>query len=218
MYSRPLGQNIIYLCLKWEHLSSDLRPTAAEGPFSGLEKSNRKRTVAEHLSTLWMSGSAQAVKYVWAKQSLLISITHYDTIKIMQYSFHASCYNSFHWSKLRTFSNMQPCSSCNVLFVEPFKDFQVFRRLISSRSAWSLLWGVHKQLDSKRFIVSLRLMEGLNQVGLPLLSPQSLLLLCAWAEFHQTSTPFPRACTWQCGAKSPPRTKPLAQQNGWKAC
>lgn len=68
----------------------------------------------------------------------------------MQYvSFPASHYNTFHWSKLRSFSNMQPCSSCNVLFVEPFKDFQVFNKLISSKSAKPLQWRVHKQLDSE---------------------------------------------------------------------
>lgn len=150
MYSRPLGQNIIYLCLKREHLCSDLRPTATKGPISAVEKSNRKRTVGEHLSTIWMSENAQAVKHTWAKQSLLISITHHDTFKIMHYiSFHASHYNIFRWSKLRSFSDMQPCGSYNVLFAEPFKDFQVFSKLISSRSAKPSQWGMHKQLDSE---------------------------------------------------------------------
>lgn len=54
-------------CLKQEHLCSDLRPTEAKGPISAVEKSTRKRTVGEHLSTLWVSDSAQAVNYIWAQ-------------------------------------------------------------------------------------------------------------------------------------------------------
>lgn len=54
-------------CLKQEHLCSDLRPTEAKGPISAVEKSTRKRTVGEHLSTLWVSDSAQSVNYIWAQ-------------------------------------------------------------------------------------------------------------------------------------------------------
>lgn len=84
MYSRPPGLNIIYLSLKWEHLCSNFRPTATKGSIGALVKRNRKGTVGVDLRMLWTSDSVQEVKDTWAKPSLLMPITHYDTLNIFQ--------------------------------------------------------------------------------------------------------------------------------------
>lgn len=128
------------LCLKWEHLCSNFRPTVTKESISALVKRNKKRTIGVDLSMLWTSDSVQAVKDTWAKPSLLIPITRYDTLKIFQ---NDSC---------RTTASPM-CRNWNVLFVEPFQDFQVSGKLLSSRSVNSLQWGIHKHLPVKVHLV-----------------------------------------------------------------